>query len=156
MNVRNAQKKDISGISTLLTQVCLVHHHGRPDLFRYGQRKYTNEELEVLLSDPSRPVFVAVDESDNVLGHAFCIHQEFKDHNVLTDIKTLYIDDICILEDYRGKKIGKLLYDHVHQYAKKHNYYNITLNVWSFNTQALSFYQQCGFETQKIGMEVIL
>ena len=156
MIIRKATKEDIPGLNILLKQVCLVHHQGRPDLFQYGKKKYTSTELEALLEDASRPIFVAVNECGSILGHAFCIHQEFHAHSVLTDVKTLYIDDICVLEDSRGQQVGKRLYEYVHQYAIENNYYNITLNVWSFNNPAIKFYEQCGFTPQKIGMEVIL
>lgn len=158
MIIRKASKKDIPGIMDLLKQVCLVHHLGRPDLFQYGKQKYTAPELENLLLQPDRPVFVAVDETANerVLGHAFCIHQQEKNHNVLTDVKTLYIDDICVHSECRKKGVGKQLYHYVYEYAKQENYYNITLNVWSFNESALRFYEDCGMTVQKMGMETIL
>ena len=156
MIIRRADKKDIPGIMELLKQVCMVHHRGRSDLFQYGKQKYTDTELEVLLTQPERPVFVAVDEADKVLGHAFCIHQQEKNHNVLTDVKTLYIDDICVHSDCRKQGVGKQIYQYVYEYAKQENYYNITLNVWSFNESALGFYEDCGMTIQKMGMETIL
>ena len=43
-----------------------------------------------------RNCFVAVDENEDVLGYCFCIHQQYLNNNILTDIKTLYIDDFCV------------------------------------------------------------
>ena len=39
MEIRHAKEQDMDGINDLLMQVCLVHHQGRPDLFKYGDRK---------------------------------------------------------------------------------------------------------------------
>lgn len=156
MNIRRAKRKDLNRINDLLLQVCMVHHKGRPDLFRFGAKKYTNEELEEILEDEERPVFVAVDENDYVLGYAFCIFQQHKENAVLTDVKTLYIDDLCVDERKRGKHIGKTLYDAVIAFAKEQECYNVTLNVWSLNENAMKFYQSCGMIPQKIGMETLL
>lgn len=156
MNIRRAKRKDLNRINDLLLQVCMVHHKGRPDLFRFGAKKYTNEELEEILEDEERPVFVAVDENDYVLGYAFCIFQQHKENAVLTDIKTLYIDDLCVDERKRGRHIGKTLYDAVIAFAKEQECYNVTLNVWSLNENAMKFYQSCGMIPQKIGMETLL
>lgn len=153
MNIRRAKRKDLNRINDLLLQVCMVHHKGRPDLFRFGAKKYTNEELEEILEDEERPVFVAVDENDYVLGYAFCIFQQHKENAVLTDVKTLYIDDLCVDERKRGRHIGKTLYDAVIAFAKEQECYNVTLNVWSLNENAMKFYQSCGMIPQKIGME---
>ena len=156
MIIRRAKECDIPGIDTLLAQVCLVHHKGRPDLFKYGKRKYTAEELKELLLDNTRPVFVAVDDAGEVLAHAFCIYQQYLNNNVLTDIPTLYIDDICVLETCRGQHIGRQMYDYVYNFAKEQGFYNITLNVWSLNEPAMKFYESCGLKPQKIGMEMLI
>ena len=156
MLVRRAEIKDISGLLRLLVQVDMVHHTGRPDIFKGPATKYDEEELKSIISSSTTPVFVCVDEEDNVLGHAFCIHKQEVDNSVMTDIKTLYIDDICVDEKCRGKHVGKMLYDYVLEYAKKIGFYNITLNVWTCNPGAMKFYESLGFLPQKIGMEMIL
>ena len=48
MLVRRAEIKDIEKINELLLQVAMVHHYGRPDLFKANCRKYKKtKELEV-------------------------------------------------------------------------------------------------------------
>lgn len=155
MNIRRAEEKDIPRLDALLLQVNLVHHRGRPDLFRYG-RKYTDEELKSIIHDDARPILVAADEDDTVQGYAFCIFQQHRDGHILTDVRTLYIDDLCVEEKTRGQHIGSLLYRAVLDYARAHGCYNVTLNVWSCNESALRFYESMGLKPQKIGMETIL
>ena len=143
-------------IDALLMQVERIHHEGRPDLFRVGRKKYTDEELRELIHDDSRPILVAADEKDAVMGYAFCIFQQYQNHNIMTDIKTLYIDDLCVDETIRGRHIGRTLYDSVLEFARQNGCYNVTLNVWSCNESAMKFYEACGLKPQKVGMEVIL
>lgn len=156
MIIRRAEEQDINGINRLLLQVCMVHHRGRPDLFKAGGKKYTDTQLKAIIRDDKTPVFVALDEQGAVLGYAFCIFQQHIGDNILTDIKTLYIDDLCVEEALRGQHIGRLLYEHVLAYARENGFYNVTLNVWSLNESALRFYEACGLKPQKIGMETIL
>ena len=135
----------------------MVHHKGRPDLFQGNRnRKYTEEQLKDMIHDEENPIFVAVDEQDRVLGYAFCIFRQYLNDNILTDIKTLYIDDLCVDETIRGQHIGKRLYEAVLAFAKESGCYNVTLNVWSCNEPAMKFYEKCGLKPQKIGMETIL
>lgn len=164
MRIRRATDRDMPGINKLLHQVLMVHHNGRPDLFKPDVKKYTDKELESIISNEKSPVFVAVEsvqgegeaEYEEVLGYAFCIFQQHTDDNILTDIKTLYIDDLCVDEEKRGMNIGKSLYEYVIAFAKEQKCYNVTLNVWSCNTSAMKFYEKCGLEPQKVGMEKIL
>ena len=154
--VRRAEKKDIPRVLELLVQVNMVHHNGRPDLFKGPATKYNAKELEEIFANDETPVFVCVDEKDVVLGHAFTIHKQIVGDSVLTDVRTLYIDDICVDEAARGQGVGKMLYDHVIVYAKQQDYYNVTLNVWSCNPGAMKFYEAMGLKPQKVCMEVIL
>lgn len=156
MNIRRAQQKDLEGINRLLNQVLMVHHNGRPDLFKANVKKYTDEELALIIEDDSRPIFVGVDDDDQVLGYAFCIFQQHINNNILTDIKTLYIDDLCVEEALRGQHIGRQLYDYVVAFAKEQGCYNLTLNVWNCNESAMKFYESCGLTPQKVGMETVL
>ena len=156
MEIRRAKEQDMDGINKLLLQVCLVHHNGRPDLFKYGAKKYTDEELRAIIRDDKRPIFTAVGEDGTILGYAFCIFQQQIGNNILTDIKSLYIDDLCVDEAIRGRHIGRKLYDHVLAYARENGCYNVTLNVWSCNEAAMKFYRSCGLKPQKVGMEILL
>ena len=156
MQIRRAIVKDMDGLNKLLMQVLMVHHYGRPDIFKPNAKKYTDEELTEIIEDEMSPIFVAVDEQDQVLGYAFGKFIQHIDNNILTDIKTLYIDDLCVDEDKRGMHIGKELYEYVLMFAKESGCYNVTLNVWSCNESAMKFYQKCGLVPQKVGMEKIL
>ena len=155
MLIRRAENMDIPKIHDLLGQVCLVHHNGRPDLFKYGARKYTDDALAEMISDDEKPIFVAVDDKNEVLGYAFCIFEQHINNNILTDVKTLYIDDLCVDEKLRGQHIGKQLYDYVVSFAKQSGCYNLTLNVWNCNQSAMKFYESCGLKPQKTHLETI-
>ena len=152
--VRTATTKDIKRIIELLHQVNMVHHVIRPDLFKPYTTKYNEQELETMLKDDSKPIFVFDD--GKVLGYAFCQVSEVRNHQLLEDIKTLYIDDICADENARGKHVGKALYEYVRDYAKSIGCNNITLNVWEGNEPALHFYRNMGMQVQKTTMEIIL
>ena len=155
MFIRRAEKKDIEKIKDLLKQVNNVHNAGRPDLFKKDCLKYNDSELDELIADNGRPVFVA-DENGAVLGYAFCVLTEHKNDNNLADMKTLYIDDLCVDENIRGKHIGKTIYEYVKNYAGEEGCYNITLNVWECNKNAKAFYEKCGLKPQKTTLEDIL
>lgn len=156
MRIRKAREKDIGRINDLLYQVCMIHYKGRPDLFKTGTKKYSEQQLIEILNDEKTPVFAAVDDDDNLMGYAFCFFKEVKGDNILTDTKSLYIDDLCVDERLRAKGIGRALYLAVKEFARENGCYNLTLNVWSCNLPAHEFYVRCGLKPQKTVMEEIL
>ena len=152
--IRRANIVDIPRLMDLLHQVNMVHHHLRPELFKPNTTKYSEQELETLLGDESKPIFVYDD--GEVLGYAFCQITQVKNDRLLQDRMSLYLDDLCVDETARGRHIGSALFEFVRDYAKSIGCHAVTLNVWAGNDAAMQFYQSKGMQPQKTGMEMEL
>ena len=155
MVIRPAAEQDIPGMIRLLYQVGDVHHRIRPELFRSGAIKYTQQDLLALLADKSCPIFIA-DEGGEVLGYCFCQIRDYRGSTVLTDRTEIYIDDLCVEEACRGRGIAKQLYRHVCGWAKDMGCAFVTLNVWCGNDGAMKFYEKMGMAQRSVTMETKL
>ena len=154
MKIRFVEERDIPAMIDLLRQVGQVHHRIRPDIFRSCAQKYDEAALAELLQDPRRPILVA--EEEKVLGYCFCVLEETLGHPVLEDERTLYIDDLCVDENCRGRHVGKLLYEQACRFAREQGCQTVTLNVWCGNDSAMAFYEKMGLKPRKIYMETRL
>ncbi len=153
--IRRAEEKDIPRVIALLEQVLTIHADLRPDLFIPGTTKYTPDDLRRIFADEKTPVWVAVDDADETVGYVFCEIEEPVPSNNMIPRRTLYIDDLCIDESQRGKRVGEALYRHACREAKKRGCYSVTLNVWEGN-EARFFYEKMGMFVRKTMMETIL
>lgn len=154
--IRRAETRDIPSVMLLLNEVNELHRQSRPDIFRSGT-KYSADELRDIFADEERPVFVAVsaeddDFGDDVFGYVFLIVEHQGGGN-RAEIKTLYIDDLCVDMARRRLGIGTALFERAVEYAKETGCYNVTLNVWRGNSDALAFYEALGMRPMKICME---
>ena len=156
MNIRRAQKKDIPRINELLGQVLELHAKIRPDIFIPGTTKYTNEELEAMILDDGKPIYVAADDADEVIGYAFCVLKEQPFSNNMIPFTSLYIDDLCVDSASRGQHVGKALFEFVKEEAKRLGCYEVTLNVWEGNDSAQRFYEKMGMKPKETMMEIIV
>jgi len=156
MTIRRAVAEDLAGVNKLLFEVEDIHRQGRPDIFKKGAKKYSDEQLLKIFEDGKSPVFVAADEYDNVIGYAFCQIRDNEGEQALNDFKTLFIDDLCVDESERGNHIGKALYKYVLDFAKGIRCHNVTLHVWECNPSALSFYEKMGMRPMSHTMETVL
>ena len=155
MDILFAKPQDVPGILALLRQVGNVHHEGRPDIFRSGAQKYGASQVLAMLDKSASPIFVA-SEGEQVLGYGFCQMKIYENDPVIADHTELYIDDLCVDENCRGKGIGKAIYREICRYAKMRRCHSVTLNVWCCNESAMKFYESLGLKPQKIGMEMPL
>lgn len=159
MLIRFAIDDDLPGIRSMLGQVLALHAEGRPDIFRAGTRKYSDEEILALIADDERPLFVAVAEDaapGELMGYAICKVEDYRASNNHQPIRTLYIDDFVVDEAVRGQHVGSTLFEHVKAWAREQGFYNVTLNVWECNPGARAFYEAMGMRVMKTEMEAIL
>ena len=58
----------------------------------------------------------------------------------------LFLEDIYVREQYRGKKIGKVLLARVAAIAREENCFGVRWQVLDWNTPAIDFYRMLGAE----------
>ena len=74
-------------------------------------------------------------------------------HPVVLPRRYAYIDDICILPDFRHMGVGKALYDALAERIRPMGIRKVELKVWAFNESAMGFYEALGMKPQNIIME---
>ena len=90
-------------------------------------------------------------EMDNKLIATGTILYETKFiHNIC---KLAHIEDICIHEDYRSKKFGLILMEHLINEARINNCYKISLYC---KENLENFYKKVGFQKNNIEMNIYL
>ena len=154
--IRRAKETDIPRMITLLNQVLEIHAKIRPDIFVSGKTKYTVEQLEDILKDETRPVYIFADDNGECMGYCFCQIKDIPKAEFMAPIKILFIDDLCVDESKRGEHIGKKLFDYVKEEAKRLGCYEVTLNVWEGNDSAIAFYKNMNMKVKEYQMELIL
>jgi ribosomal protein S18 acetylase RimI-like enzyme len=156
MIIRRAKEADIKRIMELLGQVLEIHASIRPDIFVSGTTKYSEDDLREMIQDDEKPIFVAADDRDCCMGYAFCQLKNPAFTSTMVPHKSLYIDDLCVDEKYRGEHVGEKLFEYVKGVAKKLGCYEVTLCVWNGNDTAEHFYEKMGMTTKERVMEIIL
>lgn len=156
MDIRRAKVRDIDSILNLLGQVLELHAHIRPDIFVSGTTKYSREELKEILIDDKRPIYVAVDKNDTVMGYAFCILKEQPFASTMVPFTSLFVDDLCVDQHFRDQHVGTRLFEFVKEEARKLGCYEVSLNVWEGNESARKFYDKMGMRVKETQMELIL
>ncbi|MCR5093330.1 MAG: GNAT family N-acetyltransferase [Lachnospiraceae bacterium] len=156
MKIRRAVKGDIDRILAMLSQILELHAALRPDIFVPGTTKYTAGDLETMLQDDRKPIYVAADEEDTAVGYVFCQIREQPFTNTMVPFKSFFIDDLCVDAPMRGQHIGEQLFEYAKQEAARLGCYEVTLNVWQGNDAAERFYEKMGMKTKERQMELIL
>lgn len=147
LKIREASINDIDkGLLKAFIEGYRFHQNGRPDVFA----NLTDEMLKSdLIDNMDRLSTILILDDDNIVGYlSYKIKEKYT--------KKLDIDQLVILEKYRGKGLGRKLIDEAKRIAIKNECDRIELNCWMFNENALEMYEHVGFNKQRIIYEIKL
>ena len=102
----------------------------------------TEEKLHATLFGPA-PVaecIIALADDDQPAGFAIF----FKTYSTFLARPGLYLEDLFVRPDYRGRGIGTAILTHLAQLALQRNYGRVEWSVLDWNTSAIAFYESFG------------
>jgi diamine N-acetyltransferase len=157
LKVREANANDYIDISNLVVEVHNLHVKNRPDVFLEVGNPFLKEQFEDLLNNSNTKLFV-VENIDNKDLVAYCIVKIMATSclPILIQSRFAHIDNFCVKDSYKRNSVGKLLFQHIIDYAKSVGALSLQLSVWEFNQDAIKFYEAVGMSPRNRKMELNL
>ena len=153
MSIRFAKEADLERVNELRREVNEVHVEGRPDVFKPGFPAELSNYVYTIFNDPDQKI--ALYERDGKIIAFAVLKRHFKPESPFSFARSfLDIDEICVDIEYRRQGIATEMMDFIRGYAKNEGFDKIELNMWEFNSGALSFYEKNGFKTYRRIMEM--
>ena len=112
------------------------------DMEDYLQKSFSYEQLETEIKD-NNSRFYLVENDNELVGYMKLNFTKTQVNKVFEE--SLEIQIIYILQEYKGRHIGKRLVEKAIDIAKSSNQNYIWLGVWENNLGAIKFYEKQGF-----------
>lgn len=130
MKIRNIELDDFKELNILFQE--FAEFEKLPELM-------TNTYDQMVSEKEFLNGFVAVNEKEEVIGYATFFFAYFTWVG-----KSLYMDDLYVKPDYRGKGIGSMLINEIINKAKLENCKRLRWQVSDWNKPAIEFYKSLG------------
>lgn len=152
MLIRMATHADAAQVNELRRQVNDLHALGKPDIFRYGFNRELQEHLFTYMDAADKAVLVA-ETADGIVGFA-CLEFVDRPASAYSHARHyLHVGEFGVDEKHRRQGIGRALFAGIRSLGIDRGYGRIELDVWSFNEDALRFYESIGFHSYRSYME---
>lgn len=146
--VKELTVNDFTVVESIIAKLHKLHVENRPDFYIENEHPINKKEYKAMLNNQNK-INIAYIIDDEIVG--VCL-ATIKDRIE----KSIYIDDIFVLEEFRHQGIATKLYKQIESIAKDIGAKRIDLTVWQFNKTAMSFYKSLGMKTQRIVLETRL
>lgn len=143
--IRRAEPTDADAVSSLNAEVQALHAKELPFRFKPpGPATFPPEAAAALIAKSENIIFVAELRSA-VVGYIYAEVMR-RDETAFTYAhEFVYIHHISVRPEFRERDMGEALLDAVRAAAVERKIELITLDVWSFNASARSFFRRNGF-----------
>ena len=153
IKIKALTDKDYGSYNRLFEQVDLIHREAHPEYFKKSETVFRSKSYyQKHLIDPSVLLLGAFSEAGELMGLVHAVIKEHPQTELHVTGKFVLLDNLVVDEMYRGKGIGKRLYDQTLLWGKENKAAEIQLKVYDFNESAIEFYRKRGFEQVSVSM----
>ncbi len=131
--IRKGEKKDMPSVLNLINELAV--YEKEPDAVNITIDDLVENGFKEI---PEFNIFVAESEGA-IIGMAL-----FYNRFSTWDGPSMHLEDLIVTEKYRGKGIGKALYDKVLEYGVESGKQRVEWVVLDWNTPAIDFYKSTG------------
>ena len=135
VSIKKASKNDISNILELLYEL------GRPKPQNSLETHSFEQKIQKYFSNSDKQILVAILEG-NLVGVVSIIFLSRLNQKTLE----MYIPELIVAKNYRGKGIGKKMIDFCISLAKKKKCHRIRLESGNQRKKSHKFYRKSGFD----------
>lgn len=127
------------------------HVEARPDYFVHRDEVYPREHYNAAIVDPECLLMGAFDSDEKIVGIVRATL--WQESGMVKTIKTVCLDNIFVVPQYRRSGIGAKLFDAVEQWAREQGAARLDLHTWDFNKSAVAMYRAMGMTPQRYVFE---
>jgi GNAT superfamily N-acetyltransferase len=139
IKIRKATKKDSNDVIRLIKELADFEKLDPPD------RKATKNLVKDIYKKNSPIKVLVAEHKKQLIGYAFY----FYTYSTFLAKKTLYLEDIYVSNNFRGKGTGKIFFDEIIKKAKKNKCGRMEWHVLDWNENAIKFYKKLGADCLK-------
>lgn len=144
---------DYPEVKAMAHDLQFQHVKGREDIFDPAYEEYTVEKFKQLVNS-EKTLAYTIKENGRLLG--YIVAEIMNLSGVFKKAVVVYVNDLYVSKEARGKHIGTSLMAKIEEDARKIKAKRIELMVWSFNEEAIAFYRHLGFDGHCTIMDKVL
>lgn len=144
MDIEIKIEKNVEILARLNKGVHDLQRMWHPTIFR----EYDYETMYKMFDEMLQKDFIyslIAYSSNEPVGYVVLIVRNYDNPLFCKDHMSIYIDQMCVIEEYRNKGVGKMLMKKIKEFTQTKGIKRIELSVWADNVNAIKFYERMGF-----------
>jgi len=147
ISVRKATVDDYSSLCELFDEGDALHRDHLPRIFQEPSGAAREQDYySELIADENVALLVA-EVGERLVGFVHAMMRDAPAFPIFVPRHYALVDGIVVSAGFHNQGIGRILMDKMQEWAIAKGANSIELNVYEFNTSAISFYERLGYQT---------
>ncbi len=147
INIRKATAEDYNSLCDLFEEIDSLHRDNLPHIFKKPDGPVRELDYYLgLIFNENIGLFVA-EFDGNIVGFIHTIITDAPNIPIFVPRRYAVVDSIIIKSGFQHQGIGRLLMDKMQEWSIAKGATSVELNVYEFNSSAISFYERCGYKS---------
>ena len=112
-------------------------------------RRHNFEHLPTVLELPEGGLYVAKDASGEHIGHILLLGNQI---DTVSEVAQAWVYDVSVRRDWWGRGVGRALMAKGEEFARELGLDYVGLGVTSANERAVGFYEELGYQVERVQM----
>lgn len=151
LQIRCAEQKDYDSAEEIMKEVQQLHIEWRPDIYKASDPVLPQKVFEEMVAQKT---LLVAEVNGTVEGILSYMYRHVKSEKQV-ERTVLFIDDLAVKEQSRGKGIGSSLLAYIKEKADREHLDGVELQVNARNVKAKQMYEKNGFTEKSINMELL-
>ncbi len=153
MQIEIKETKNATLLAELNEGIQSLHMRMYPNVFKPYNKEAIEKAFENMLKLDHCIAYLAFN-GEEVLGYMLCFIDHRAESPFTYERYDLYIDQVFVREEFRGKGISKALFEHAKAFAENMKMSRLHIDHWNYNEEAGNIFEKMGFETYRIQKEL--
>ncbi len=147
IKIVEAKKEDYSDFMKIFNEIEKLHRLGASWNFKKPKSENFFKNYYNKLIKDKNCKFLLAKEDKSLVGYVIADKKEVTEKSSLMKArKWIWINDLVVKNGKKRKGIGSLLMEKIEDWAKENDIKEFELNVWTFNVNAINFYEKRGYK----------
>jgi ribosomal protein S18 acetylase RimI-like enzyme len=151
---RKANLGDFQTLSHFKRSIHSMHVEHAPNFYRDVSDPLSLDEFKAIIGGKDRRSAYVLLDNGELAAYAFTNVVEIQSNPVIYDQRIFFIEDMFVEQRLRRRGHGRRLMKELQQIAAQNGCGSIALEVWEWNSEAISFYKALGLQTTQLRMKL--
>jgi ribosomal protein S18 acetylase RimI-like enzyme len=149
------ETRDHELVASLAEGVQDLHYRLHPEIFKPFDKEGIVAAVKGFFADETCRAYVAYD-GNTAAGYVIAYIREAKENAFHYTIRSVYVDQIAVLQQHQRTGAGRMLLEAVERLAREHSITKLELDHWTSNAVAASYFRKNGYSLRKERLHKVL